>query len=618
MRKILPLVIICMVCFVLFYNPITEGQPLGLDAIGHLSKISYLKNYPLADWDMSWYSGALFLKMYAPLLYYIVAIFPNPIYAINIICFLSILFCSLGIYWYVFYLTKKRNIGLYSGLSFLTVLSLSFYYISVGNHPWIASLWALPLSLYFLERSLKENKKKHFVIYSLIFSLGIITHVLVGALIGITMIIRIGMDGINLSNFKKIIVYGIIPVLISSFWFFPFLTYRNNFFGGYEGQIPELRQLFGFHNEITWGSFSSGIGILAYIFVFSLLFFKRYCKDKVALFLLISIFIFGIIFFGGLGSHYPYGVEPVRFILPFSILLSIFIGVVFDRAKLSKYSLLTAFLVILLVSGLIWNFMIIQKNYNQFAYYREDSRYGIFQDIMQKGLPIEDKFTNYRFGTSKFVFGENLNYFYPHVSQTLGYQDAGMLNAPRYYDMRWNIWISDNINDSFYWLDWLGIKYIESEGLDSNSTKKFENDSHFRKVMTYTGRYNFVLFEYLDAKQIISLVDYVNTSSFGKEKEFVWGRDNPDEAIITYNLIDKNDVVLFKEFYHKSWKAKDIETGHKLEIKETDAGFMMVYPELSSRGIVFYQSKTTEEIIGFILSILGILLLVKNRFDWKD
>jgi hypothetical protein len=51
------------------------------------------------------------------------------------------------------------------------------------------------------------------------------------------------------------------------------------------------------------------------------------------IFYLTSSIILGFIFFGGLRTLYPYGVEPVRFVLPFSILISIFSGISFGKAK---------------------------------------------------------------------------------------------------------------------------------------------------------------------------------------------------------------------------------------------------------------------------------------------
>jgi hypothetical protein len=75
-----------------------------------------------------------------------------------------------------------------------------------------------------------------------------------------------------------------------------------------------------------------------------------------------------------------------------------------------------------------------------------------------------------------------------------------MLNPPRFYDMRWNIWTSENINDSIYWLDWFGIKYIAVDSDDNKS--KFENDDRFFVKMNYSSpSYSFTLFEYKNAKR---------------------------------------------------------------------------------------------------------------------
>jgi hypothetical protein len=328
------------------------------------------------------------------------------------------------------------------------------------------------------------------------------------------------------------------------------------------------------------------------------------------------LILIGFLLFGGLLENYPFGVDAIRFILPFSIISLCFIGLSLSELKISNKKYFLVFIFTLLLIGLIWNTFVIKENLDKFSYYKEDSRYGIFQDIIKNSyFPIKNEFTNYRFGTSKFVFGETLNYFMPKLSQTLGYQDIGMLNAPKYYDMRWNIYTSENVNDSIYWLDWFAIKYFESEGLTSNSTRKFENDFRFKQVMNYSGNYEFVLFEYLNAKQIISLVDYANKTSFGSEKQFQWERESPDKVIIRYDSIDKDDIILFKEFYHQTWKAKDLISGKELKITKVDPGFMAVYPEQSSKGVIFYQSKIIWDTFGILLTLLGIFLLIKFKIQ---
>ncbi len=602
------ILIIIIISFVLFYKPLLSNQPLGLDTLGHLSKVSYLKTYPSASWDMSWYSGTLFLKLYPPLFYYLVALFPNVFFGMNFLSFLSVLLTSLGIYIFIKYKIKDNEVALFSGLSYLTVLSISYYWIATGNLPYFFALWTIPFSLYFLEKYLVEKKKRYFVFYSLTFLIGILSHIIVGIIIGLFMIIRILFDGINWKNIKKVFLCGTIPVLLVSFWFIPFIFYSIPS-GGYEGYVPDLIQFFGFVEEGSWGLQVGGIGIIFFFFIFSLLFLKRYWKDKTTQIYFVFLIILGFLLLGGLGNHYPYGVDPIRLVLPFSIILCMFLGLVIEKVGLFNKRYILLFFILILIFGLFWNLHIINKNFDEYSYCKEGSRYRFFQQIMTKeDFPVKNEFNNYRFGTSKYIFGETLNYFMPKVSQTFGYQDVGMLNISIHYDMKQHIWLSEDINEAIYWLDWFGIRYFESE--NSDSVSKFINDSRFKIIMSGSKGYSFTLFEYLDAKHIIALVDYVNETTLGKEKAFQYEREGPDEIIIRYDSIDEDDAVVFKEFYHKTWKARELESNENLQIQKTSTGFMYVNPSLSSKGVIFYQSKTLEEYLGILLTLLGIIILI--------
>ena len=600
--------------FFLFYKPLFSNLPLGLDSLGHLSKVSYILEYPFANWDMSWYSGTLFLKLYSPLFYYFVAffslIFSNIFFVSNLICFLSLLFAVFGIYLLLDYLTKNKKIALFSGLIFLTVLSISYYWIATGNLPYFSALWTLPFSLYFLELSIKERKKKFFVLYCLSFFTGILTHILIGFLIGVLMILRFLVTGINLKNIKKILICGGIPVLLASFWFIPFIFYSNSSETS-SGYVPSIQFLFGF-DECCWGLQAGGIGILSFLFVFSLVifFFKKLWKKQFLLFILLSIFVFAFLLFGGLSNHYPFGMDPVRIILPFSILLAIFLGLIVNEIKKSKKILLFLLLIILFF-GILWNFTIINKNFNEYSYCREGSRYEIIQEIiLDSDFPIENEFSNYRFGTSRYVFGETINYFMPNVQHTFGYQDVGMLNIDIHRDFIKTIWESEEINKSIYYLDWFGIKYFEANE-DVDFIEKFENDSRFKLIKQFNPKgYSFVLFEYLDAKPIISLVDNLNEDAFGEIKKSNVQRVHPDKLKITYDNFDGDDVVLFKEFYHKNWRAKDLSSGEVLNIKEVGPGVMAIYPKENSNGVLIYYKTNFLDYFSIFLSIFGFFLLI--------
>lgn len=604
------ILLIIFIALILFCKPLFSNQPLGLDSIGHLSKVSYIQQFGFTNWDMSWYSGSLFLKMYPPLFYYVASLFPakTVFFGSNLICFLSLLFAALGTYFLVNYLTKDKKIALVSGLSFFTVLSISYYWIATGNLPYFAALWTIPLSLYFLEKSLREKDKKYFVFFFFSFFISIITHVITGFLIGIFMVIRFLIEGINFKNLKKMFFYGLIPVLLSAFWFIPFLFFSSSA-GEYGGYVPKIFQLFGFSDFVAWGFHAGGIGIFLFLFVgIIFLSFPKIKKiDKITKYYLLLSGILCFLLLGGLGKYYPYGVDPVRFILPFSIILIISSSLLIAKNKILKNKAFVILLILLLVGGLVWNYSITNQNFERFSYYKEDSRYGIFKDILDKGLPLENEIGNFRFGTSKFIFGETLNYFMPSISQTFGYQDAGMLNSPRYYDLRWNIWISEDINDSIYWLDWFGIKYFEVE--NSEVSDKFIDDTRFVQIMNSSEGYNFVLYEYLDAKPIISLVDNLDKGELGGVKEFVFERNDPDEIEIMYDNFEKGNVVLFKEFYHGNWVAKELNSKEKLEVLEVGPGFMAVYPEENSTGIKLYYKKNFVEWISIFLSLGAFIFL---------
>ena len=442
------------------------------------------------------------------------------------------------------------------------------------------------------------------------FFIGILTHILIGFLIGVLMILRFLVTGINLKNIKKILICGGIPVLLASFWFIPFIFYSNSSETS-SGYVPSIQFLFGF-DECCWGLQAGGIGILSFLFVFSLVifFFKKLWKKQFLLFILLSIFVFAFLLFGGLSNHYPFGMDPVRIILPFSILLAIFLGLIVNEIKKSKKILLFLLLIILFF-GILWNFTIINKNFNEYSYCREGSRYEIIQEIiLDSDFPIENEFSNYRFGTSRYVFGETINYFMPNVQHTFGYQDVGMLNIDIHRDFIKTIWESEEINKSIYYLDWFGIKYFEANE-DVDFIEKFENDSRFKLIKQFNPKgYSFVLFEYLDAKPIISLVDNLNEDAFGEIKKSNVQRVHPDKLKITYDNFDGDDVVLFKEFYHKNWRAKDLSSGEVLNIKEVGPGVMAIYPKENSNGVLIYYKTNFLDYFSIFLSIFGFFLLI--------
>lgn len=600
LNKYLFILIIVICSLILFYEPLFSNQPLGLDTLGHLSKVSYIRNFPFANWDMSWYSGTLFLKLYSPLFYYTLAIFPDNFLILNLSWFIAILLTCFGIYLLIKEYTKDRLVSLFCSLSFLSVLNISYYSISTGNLPYFVALFTLPFTLYFLEKTLQN--KKYFLYYSIFFVLAILIHVVIGSIIIILVFLRLIFQGLTKTNLKRSVLYTLIPILLTSFWLLPFV-FNSNSQERYTGYSPYPLQLLGFNDHIIWGKDAGSIGILAFLFLGSLFFFKKYYNRLIQYYLL-SLIILGILIFRGLNRYYPLGLDPVRFILPFSVVLIIYLGLMIKELKLFNKKYLTIIFFIILLIGLIWNYNIINENFNKYSYYTESSRYNIFKDIMKdKNFPLENNFTNYRVGTSEYVFGEMLNYFFPRLPQTSGYQDVGMLNPKEYSDFINTVYNSNDLNSTYYYLNWFAIKYLIVP--ESNYSFKFQNNN-FKEIMNYSKDYNFTMYEYLDAEPIISIGQYNNSYSI---KEFSFIRTSPDKITITYNK-SKDDIIIFKEFYHNSWSAKEFPSNKRLKIEKIGPGFMKVNPGSDSNKVIFYQSRTFVDYFGIILTIIGLIFLI--------
>jgi len=643
------LIMILFISLILYFNPLFSNKPLGLDTIGHLSKISYIKEFPFANWDMNWYAGSPFLKFYSPLFYYIGALFPNVFFGANLLCFLSITFTSIGIFFLVFHFSKKYNCALLSSLLFLTVLNTSYYFVSVGNLPFVFAIWTMPFSLLFLEKSF-ENRK-FFVLFSLMLFLAIFSHIFIGLCVifvsGLRLILFYGVSIRKILRGIKLAFIFLLPgIFLSAFWLVPFLTHSSSFVGDSIGYIPSIKHLFGFGNYIIWGKGAGEIGIsfALFLIVFLIAAYKKIIfKEKYILSLLVSCIALFLLLKGILGGYYPSGIGAIRFILPFSIMITIFIGAIPSFLNVKKIFWIALFFLVFL--GLFLNYKMINSNYGGYSYGGENSRAGFMNALVKnEKFPLKNEFDNFRFGTTRYIFSETLNFFLPKKSQTFGYYDQGMLYPEIIYLMRDKVWGSNDTNSTLYFLDWFGIKYFEIGGQDLKFKNKFDKSKTFENILSlHMGDYPFTIYEYKEATPIISVIktNVKSFDSFGikdieeaaglnlntkkfipivskrnisiqnnySELNFGFERKNPDTLKVKIEKMEGGAVVLFKEFYHDSWAAKELPSNKQLEVFKTGTNFMLVIPEENAEEIVFYQRKTLPDYLGIVLTIAGLILI---------
>ncbi|MFH1503723.1 MAG: hypothetical protein ABIE36_03640 [Candidatus Diapherotrites archaeon] len=420
--------------------------------------------------------------------------------------------------------------------------------------------------------------------------------------------------------FRKSLIFLGTPLLISSFWFLPFLSKSSSFLGDKLGYVPSPFHLLGFGKYIIWGLAPGEIGPLFGLFILSIFFSIRFLKEEKTLFLFISSLVLFLLTEGILWKFYPTGVGAIRFILPFSIFACIFFGVVFIKLlnfkiSITKKWIICFFIFLMLLFSLIYNYSIIIKNFNDFSYNSDGDRYGMIKLVYsQEDFPLINNFTNYRFGTSRYIFSETINYKSPWISQTWGYFDQGILYPDELYSCRDYIWRSNNIHYTLKCLDDFGIKYFEIGGEDLKFEDKFINNENFSLVYQKVfSDYPFKIYEYKNAKPIISIM--FENGSYEDLSNFYVERNNPDKITVRYNFSGK-EKISFKESFHNSWRALAVESKKEISIKKSETNFMTMVPEENSEKILIYQSKTGLEKIGILLTILGVIfsiLIIYNR-----
>jgi len=601
---------------------------------------------------MAWYAGTDLFTSYPPMMYVLAYLLWNSIIAVNMLSFLSIFLTAAGIYLLVQKLTKKQHAALFSALLFLTVLNLSYYYIVVGNLPFIFAMWTLPFSMFFLEKS-EENKKYVYALW-LVVSISILSHIFISMCVVFLLFLRIVLNySIRLDKIVQIIFACIVKILpgmlLAGFWLIPFLGYSNSFIGDKE-YINPLR-LLGFGNKTMWGNSAEEIGIAFAFFLFAVYLFlkkEKLRQDKNVRYLFVSSIIFLLMLLGVLGSYYPTGIGAIRFIIPVSILACIYAGVIFEKEKIF-YSKKTVFLIVLLlVVGLALNYYNTGINYSNFSYNNEASAYGFFKEIMKNPkFPIVGGSENWRFGSHNYYLAEPLNYFFPKQPQTSGYYDQQIIYPEIHYAMIAAMRGEKSLNESLFFLDWYAVKYFSTSKRGHSFWSSplleevFGEESNGKNITIYEYkqpnpiisliRGNIISVPKLDAGYIDSLAkknmnsytiipilsnENINIENNYEVLPYEYSRDNPDKIEISFNSIKKGDAVLIREYYQSFWKAKEFPSGKELEIYQTGPNFMLVLPSEEAKSVLFYQETTLLEYIGYLTSIFGILIIV-IILKWK-
>ena len=318
--------------------------PLGSDTPNHLAKIYYLDRYfphiPL--WYYKEGCGYPFLMLYPPISYYI-PLFLHRIFSIsifdsfNLTWFASVLFTALGIYFFVKVKYRNELMAVSSSIFYLSCPAIWLLETLPGFYSQVVAIPFFVFTLLFFTLYQDSRRKRYFLATILCYTFSILTHLGVGLITAIVLIVYALMRFFSkeLSLTKAIIdtlKVGLTSLCLSSFWFIPFLK-SNPFIslrmirepidlGYFLKLLPAVLGVSEQGNILGYSSYSIFLYILALTGTIFAIKQRRFSFWMMSLGIIFNAFLLEFLFFQS--KTYPDTI--LRFNFPIIIFISILGG----------------------------------------------------------------------------------------------------------------------------------------------------------------------------------------------------------------------------------------------------------------------------------------------------
>ena len=210
------------------------NYPWGSDTYGHLFKGNILYDTIKAgdfflNYHESWYNGVQPFRYWAPLPYYVLAMFNfltnNIIITYNV--FIAFVFIVGGLGWLCWgYYAKRQNLALILAILWFFVPNNLRILFSEGNIPYVLVNSLIPFIFLYFHKSTHEHKIKDYLILSLFMCIITLTHAMLSAMTGLSLFIFASVDTIvNKQYFRNLLslVYAFMGIMLSCFWLYPAL-----------------------------------------------------------------------------------------------------------------------------------------------------------------------------------------------------------------------------------------------------------------------------------------------------------------------------------------------------------------------------------------------------------
>ena len=279
--------------------------PRGSDIYGHLFRCNLMyENFKEGNlypaYTEFWYNGFQPFRYSAPLSYYIVGglqlITGNTMDAY--LLFIAVSFALGAIGWLLFGLqTKRMLLCTIIGCLWFFIPDNARIFFSEGNLPRMAAAVFLPYFFFFLWQFIDHGKKRNLVMVILLTSLVALSHIMIGALLGIATFIFLLIYAVANKSWKNptyLINAMILGLALIGFWLYPALKggimqVDSSYVAGYMTQKAGITLNPFARMFIGWDTFYYGSSILL-ISLMGVLLSNRKCLPG---FLTPIIFFFG-------------------------------------------------------------------------------------------------------------------------------------------------------------------------------------------------------------------------------------------------------------------------------------------------------------------------------------
>jgi len=239
------LILVFLILVIKFHGLFQDGFLPGWDTMPRQYVLDvmakdFLPNFRLSGYDLNWFGGFPLFHFYPPLISVLTSLIHflsfrliSLFLSFRIFTFLSLFAFSVALYFFTKEFLNKRA----AKASILFGLFLIFYHYLEGRDWYLgakatiliglfASAWGLVLFLLyfaFLERLRKEPNKKNFLITAIVLTCLFLSHTLSTVVAGIFLFLYLLFHH-QKEILKNAILTGLIAVLLSGFYFIPFVT----------------------------------------------------------------------------------------------------------------------------------------------------------------------------------------------------------------------------------------------------------------------------------------------------------------------------------------------------------------------------------------------------------